>query len=1156
MVVVVSLLVLLTVLVLGLLLLSSTQRNTSSNDVAVRQADSIAKAATATLISDIYAEFSADTAGTAVDAAQKIYPVSKAWSMVPSRTLKDPALAGSADFRNLVKQSAADVSFAKIGATSVGAARASAVSTLTPALDQRFIAKDFWKKPALIPDSANLTDNQVPDWVYLARDGSNPTTLGAANKTSLDSRGTVEPQFVIGRYAWQIYHLGGLLDANVALCRSSDSADGKTAKDSPFWAVAAALPGGDGLGNALAAWRHPVGKTSGGPTKLIDEWAEPNGWNKVYTDGSNTDQAFLSRQDLLAFQKQNSAAFPASLLPWFTHANFALNQSSLAPATNRPKVLALDKGGNDGFGQDDDINPSHLAVRSAIPSEIHTRTRPTVPVAARRFPLDRLALVVPNPPKAELVQKYFGLTYDAGSGEWTYVDTNIKRLSAVAVLNREPNFFELLKGTLPLGSLGVSGVDLDNPSPGLGKALDLAVDYHIVQLVANIIDQWDEDSYPTVINFDRHSVGHRIIGRFVGVEDLPRIYAVHSASYRQKIIPPSTFTGSSAGTPPAEYGNIYQTVQLLQPEIWNPHAQPATPLQGVPTKFRVTATSNQATGSTALDVKYLISNAASPSGVVPAVHAWAGLPPDFINDFRNANGPDFSSNPGPQRWDETNASITFQTTATGPASFRDPYPLKSPNYPLGSNAAGPSSANPLLNQPFTTLGPTELNFLNTPSHPNEESNQAIGFMAGWVWTTDCQFGLDPGKFYHNGVSYDLQYQGAGGKWITYDTMFAEARLGGADDRVSTTPSGDKYAQHTSRIDPRTSRLGVFDTVRYRSWENSWMWAVWTWPHGETAAPDATSAASGQVHEINNGWEMYNKHPWPPPGWNLPTCPNLVPGQLAIYPRHFQANLNDGYGSYIDADGVTRPAMGADATGVTGLPLATPPNTGPAASRPRILNRAFRSVAELGYVFRDIPWRQLDLSHAASADGVLLDVFCLHSDPATHDAPRITRGRVNPNTAPPEVLAALFEGTSKSVIADSTISHDDALKLGTALNQWVTSTDPTKGPLRSRSELVGSTTTSGNSFASNGFMDQISTLLPADKSIGETREAVIRALADSSDTRTWNLMIDLVAQSGELGKKATGLQQFIIRGQVHRWIFLSIDRFTGEILHQSSEYVSE
>ena len=1103
-VVVVSLMALLTVLVLGLLLLSSTNRNTANNDVAVRQADSIAKAATATLVSDIFAEFSADmpsTPASASDTVQRIYPVSKASSMVPSKTLKDPALASSVDFRNLVKQSANGVSFAKSGTTNIGSSRASSVSTLTPSPDQRFISKDFWKRPSLFANTASLTDTQVPDWVYLTRDGSNPTTLSPTNKTSVNAGGAVEPLFVVGRYAWQIYHLGGLLDANVALSRTTDTGDGKQAKDSPFWAAATALPGGSGLGDVIANWRHPVGKTSGGSTKLIDEWAEPNGWNKVFTDGTNTDQAFLSRQDLLAFQKQNPTAFPASLLPYFTHANHSLNQSALAPAASRPRVLSQNNGGNDGFGQDDKINPSHLAVRSAIPSEITPGTRPSVPVAARRFPLDRLALVLPNPPQAALVQKYFGLTYSAG--KWTYADANIKRLTEVATLNREPNFVELLKGTLPLGSLGVSGTG--PTAPGTGVALDRSVNYHIIKLVANIIDQWDEDGFPTIINFDGRE--------FTGIEDLPRIYYVRGACYRQKVIPSSTFVGSPAGPPPPGFGSIYESVQLQQPVIWNPHAEPATPPAGAkPTKFRITATSNQASGSTAVDVQFLVYNGAGQT--------WQGLPTGPMNNFKRANGPDFSANPGPQRWNAANAYITFQATNSGDASFRNPYPLKSPNYPSGSNAAGA--------EVFPTLSMTELNFLDAAS----QSNQAIGFMAGKVWTADNLFAFDPGLFLHNGVRYDLQYQ-SGTSWITYDTMIAQPVQ--TQDRTSFTPLDRRHTSTWFRIDPRTNRLGIFSTNGFRGWNCDSDTSL-EWKNGETGSPNV-----GNGRSIGGAGSV--------PGWNT----TAVGGN--VLPRYFQANLNDGRGSYIDADGVTRPAMGADAAGVTGLPLANPPITGPATSRPRILNRAFRSGAELGYVFRDIPWRQLDLSHAASADGALLDVFCLHSDPTTHDSPRITRGRVNLNTAPPEVLAALFEGTAKSV-SGSIISSADALALGTALNTWVSSTDPVKGPLRSRSDLVGRTTATGSTFASQGFMSQISTILPADKSIGETCESVIRALTDSSDTRTWNIMIDLVAQSGELSKGAASLEQFIVRGQVHRWIFLSIDRFTGEILYQSSEYVSE
>ncbi len=1112
-VVAVSMMVLLTIIILGLLLLSSTHRNSGTNDVSVRQADSIAKAATASVVSDIYTEFSADTPASPVDAVQNIYPVGKATSMVPSKTLKDPALASSVDFRNLIKQSAGGVSFAKSGTTNVGPIRASSVSTLTPGLDQRFISTDFWRKPALFATTASLTASQVPDWVYLTRDGSNPTAFSTANRTSLNS-GVVEPKFIVGRYAWQIYQLGGLLDANVALSGTADAADGTgaAAKDSPFWAVAAALPGGAALGDALANWRNPFGRTSS-PKKFIDDWAEPNGWNKVYSNGTNTDQAFLSRQDLLAFQKQNPTAFPASLLPWFTHANFALNQSALAPAANRPKVLALANGGNDGFGLDDAINPSHLAVRTAIPSETSS-SRPTVPVTAKRYPLDRLALVVPNPPQAALVQKYFGLTYSAATGEWTYVDANIKRLSDVAALNREPNFFELIKGTLPLGSLGVSGL-----APSYGPNLDQSVNYHVVQLVANIIDQWDADGYPTVINFDGR--------RFVGVEDLPRIYYIRSGCYRQSIVPPATFTGSVAGPPPAGFGNIYQSVHLQQPVIWNPHIDsPTTPVTAKPTNFRVTATSNQAAGSSALDVQFKVYNGAGQT--------WNGLPMGAMNDFRKANGPDFSTNPGPQKWDASNAWITFSTTATGNASFRNPYPLKSPNYPAGSNAAAPPT------QTFNTISLTELNFTDAES----QSNQAIGFMAGKIWTSDICFGLDPGLFLHNGVRYDLQYQvSSGSSWITYDTMIANPMS--TQDRTSFSPGDRRHTTTWIRLDPRTNRLGIFITNNFRNWYCQ-SDTNWTWKNGETGAPDASAGwtlGGGGVSRFIGSASL--------PGWNL----TKVGGN--VYPRYFQANLNDGYGCYIDADGVTRPAMGADASGTTGLPLANPPVGGPATSRPRVLNRAFRSVAELGYVFRGVPWRQLDLSHPASVDGALLDVFCLHSDSTTHDAPRISRGRVNLNAAPPEVLAALFEGTSKSVIAGSTISHDDALKLGTALNQWVSdTTDPTKGPLRSRSDLVGRTIATGSTFASQGFMSQISTLMPADKSIGETREAVIRALADSSDTRTWNLMIDLVAQSGELSKAATSLTQFNAHGQVHRWVFLSIDRFTGEILKQSSEYVSE
>jgi len=62
----------------------------------------------------------------------------------------------------------------------------------------------------------------------------------------------------------------------------------------------------------------------------------------------------------------------------------------------------------------------------------------------------------------------------------------------------------------------------------------------------------------------------------------------------------------------------------------------------------------------------------------------------------------------------------------------------------------------------------------------------------------------------------------------------------------------------------------------------------------------------------------------------------------------------------------------------------------------MLNRPFHSVGEMGYVFRDMPWKTLDLFSANSADSGLLDLFTLS------DAPVIA-GRVNPNSPYAPVL---------------------------------------------------------------------------------------------------------------------------------------------------------
>jgi hypothetical protein len=80
---------------------------------------------------------------------------------------------------------------------------------------------------------------------------------------------------------------------------------------------------------------------------------------------------------------------------------------------------------------------------------------------------------------------------------------------------------------------------------------------------------------------------------------------------------------------------------------------------------------------------------------------------------------------------------------------------------------------------------------------------------------------------------------------------------------------------------------------------------------------------------------------------------------------------------------------------------------------------------------------------------------------------------------------------------------------------------------------------------------------------ETRETVVRALSDTTQTRTWGLLIDVIAQSGRYPPGATQLQdpsdpskRFIVQGEQHYWVHVAIDRFTGQVLDKQIEVVNE
>ncbi|HEY0256540.1 MAG TPA: hypothetical protein VGC39_03775, partial [Candidatus Methylacidiphilales bacterium] len=75
-------------------------------------------------------------------------------------------------------------------------------------------------------------------------------------------------------------------------------------------------------------------------------------------------------------------------------------------------------------------------------------------------------------------------------------------------------------------------------------------------------------------------------------------------------------------------------------------------------------------------------------------------------------------------------------------------------------------------------------------------------------------------------------------------------------------------------------------------------------------------------------------------------------------------------------------------------------------------------------------------------------------------------------------------------------------------------------------------------------------------IPRQRTSVMRGLIDSGTTRMWNLMIDLVAQSGRFAPNTSNLANFVVEGEKHYWLHVAIDRYTGKIIDSQLEVVKE
>jgi hypothetical protein len=211
-----------------------------------------------------------------------------------------------------------------------------------------------------------------------------------------------------------------------------------------------------------------------------------------------------------------------------------------------------------------------------------------------------------------------------------------------------------------------------------------------------------------------------------------------------------------------------------------------------------------------------------------------------------------------------------------------------------------------------------------------------------------------------------------------------------------------------------------------------------------------------------------------------------------------------------------------------------------------MNRPFRNVGEFGYVYKQGSIRTdetLDFSTTTSLDAGILDLFTFNS--------ALTRsGIVNLNTLQPTVLTAILNST----IADETASPAKTIITGGATQGATAVANDIIAEIKNNTSGHGPALSRADVARFVNIENRI--LYTGDLKTDLTKEAVARALAEVGQTRTWGLLIDVVAQTGHYVPTATSLANFVVDGEQRYWMHVGIDRFDRTIVGQQLEEVFE
>lgn len=1034
-----AILVIVTVLLVAYVTMMRLDQSATTSYSQGLKAEQLGLGALQVVVGELQKEMGKDAA------ANLTYPDAPVFTNVTSTNILPQLVGTNATMTNLVKISTTTPLFT--GTLTNSTLKASTACSTNLSRNQRFLSAARWSRTGL---GSFPTNAPLPNWMILTRDGPTDSGTFGASGNTLNNPAAANINFALGRFAFAIYDVGGLLNVNVAGF-PADAANFAAGKGSVAWADLSQIPGIH-KPDAFVKWRNAQSATSGSNyLTYVDTKAAPDGFASI----SPGDTTFLSRSDLLRYAESNPDVLDSSALPYLTTFSRDANAPNWGPPLNGTGAAFQYKADADAGTS---INRFLPNVRVTVPFTRSDGTAANIgdSLVSRRFPLARLELVRYGGTAAagSDIHKFFGLTRAGTSAPWVYdadgdgtPDAAIKTLKEVADAGREPNFFELLQTVVLSGSLGVNF----NNTIAATKVPDANYYHQVMRVGANILDQYDADNFPTAINFAGYD--------FYGIEDIP---------YPNEIL--TKFITSSPAQIPAATPNWFTGANVeICFEMWNPHQQVAGSANARPTAFRIVANpeANYSIGTTGLAVNATTVNAPFPATTV-LFDAQSG-------DFR-----------------EPLVVRVNPLTPPGDPSILS-FSTSDPQKAVGFKLTGPAIPGPGGGSVAT--GGNKLATMQN---------------SAWFYTYST-----------SNMVFSFQYQDVSHNWQTYATSAGIEGVpatgiqpAGKWVYVNSAPWGSTDPNKF----PRYSRVDNFEGTSYlksdpRTWRFGLAWGSSpSYTSGSTSADNPLISASGSVFYGSQNL------PWGAANFRLDWMSQN--GTAAAVPATFS------YTHYKDRDAITR--AGDSYLSTSNQPM----KAGQTFTRPIILNRPFRSVGELGYVFRDLPWKTLDLFSANSADSGLADVFSVEDSD-------LTSGRVNLNTRSRDVLKSLLAGvllTGKSAAeGEATMSSGSA----DGIAQTIISSSIA-------SPLVG--------------IGDLAACLAADPSQSSVnkmeREAAMRALAGSTSTRTWNLLIDLVAQSGKFPPNATSLDDFVVEGTRRYWMHVAIDRYTGKVIDKYLETVND